>query len=510
MNQTTPAPEALDARAYLQPIWRRKWLILAVTVLAAAGTYFISDRQTKQYVTSAQVYVQVADPVGAVGNPSIGAVRDDRSLRDVATLFTARPVLEGVAQRLGGQTGSVSVSPQTGSNFLTVTAKSPNPQLAAKLVDTYVSVFLDQRREQVTTQARNLRLATQRTLRALPNTAAGRDARSDALNTIQGLQAVEQNPNAGARQINPAPIPAEPDSPKPTRNAIFGAILGLIVGVALAYGLELLDRRMLRVSTVESILDLPVLAALPHVRDPSPFVDGRPAIPHGFLESFRSLRVNIQLAGVDQPGRTLIVTSALPQEGKSTVARDLALVHQEAGERVLVVDADLRHPAMAKLFGVDSELGLAQVLDGSATFDEAVVRGGASRATAGNGSRPSGSTDVLTHGKRVENPLVLLASGRLRTVLDVARGRYDVIIIDTAPVLVVTDAVPMLELVDGVVLVSRLGQSTRQAADRLRELLGRVPKARVIGAVANDMRQSYGDEGYGTYGYGYGYTASPD
>src|ERR1019366_4728345 len=137
---------------------------------------------------------------------------------------------------------------------------------------------------------------------------------------------------------------------------------------------ELLDRRLSRVGTVEAIFGRPILAVLPHVSDAMPLSEGqRPIVPPQFLEELRSLTVMLRLAGNPDPPRTIMVTSALPHEGKSTVTRDLALVYAEAGQRVLVIDGDLRRPSMDRLLGIEADRGLVQVLRGEASMSEVAV-----------------------------------------------------------------------------------------------------------------------------------------
>jgi len=240
--------------------------------------------------------------------------------------------------------------------------------------------------------------------------------------------------------------------------------------------------------------------------------DGRPVVPASFVESIRGLRINVGMLRNERPPRTLLIASAIPGEGKSTVARDLALVYAEAGESVLVIDADLRRPRIAKLFGVESAVGLAQVLRREVRLAEAAVPvySSEARAVPSNGHTPGGSgrphrpvtIDLLDYGECVPNPVSLLGSEAMASVLAAVRERYDVVILDSAPLLAVADTVPLLDLVDSVLFVARLGMSTRDSAERLTALLQRVPEARIAGVVTNDMRRGgFRGERYDYYGY---------
>ena len=412
-----------------------------------------------------------------------------------------------------GSAGSVSVAPLAGggstgtTSFLIVTATSGSPTLAARLANTYVSVFLASRRSAQAAQALSDAKRPGGRWTPFPTRPANAAERQTLLTQDVQFRTTAANPSAGARQINPAVPPTAPSSPRPKHDAILGGIVGLLLGIAAAFGLELLDRRLVRVSSVESIYGMPVLAVLPHVRRPTPSRDGHAMIPPAFVEPMRTLRINVGMATGVKPRRTLLVTSGVSGEGKSTVVRDLALVCAEAGEAVLVIDADLRRPSIAKLLGVEAQLGLAQVLRREVLPAQAIVavhRPGPYPAShnGSNGAGPTGdprlrgSIDLLSYGEQVANPVGLLASAEMASTLAAAIGRYDTVILDSAPLLAVSDTVPLLEMADAVILVARLGLTTRDSADRLAILIQRVPKANLAGVVTNDMRGNFLDGGW--------------
>jgi Mrp family chromosome partitioning ATPase len=179
---------------------------------------------------------------------------------------------------------------------------------------------------------------------------------------------------------------------------------------------------------------------------------------------------------------------------------------------VLAIDGDLRRPSLDRLFGADANGGLVHVLRGEGRLDERVTEVVSHPSVTehaawnGSGGAPLGSVDLLAHGEVIGSPLPLIDSAPMRALLDEAVGKYDIVLIDTPPVLVVADAVPLLTAVDGVLVVARLGQTTRQAARRFTELVERLGQVKVLGIVANDHRAE-ADDGYGTYGsYGYAYS----
>jgi non-specific protein-tyrosine kinase len=518
---SSPPQDTVDVRAYLRPIWRRKWIIVAIAVLAAVGTYLVSSHQTKRYVASTQLYIQTANPTQVVQGQT-SAAPSPQILADDATQIESAQAATAAARALKipiSGSNTVVATPGTNSSFITITVTSDSPAVAANLANTYAQQFLAGQAAAVVAEAKTLRTESEATLASLPNTGLYAAQRATVQQQIAGYDEIIRNPypTVGARQYNLAVVPAQPASPKPKRDALFGLIVGLVVAIAVVFILELLDRRLILVSTLESLYGRTVLSVLPHASDPAPTTDGHLAIAPELIESMRTLLVNIGVEAKEHPARTLLITSAMPGEGKSTVSRGLALAYVEAGQRVLVIDADLRRPIMNATFGLAAAPGLAQVLKGEVSLEEAartVVVSPPSVAAHSNGTpEPSsngshsdaGVLHVLTHGERVENPATSLSSPAWQTMIDEAAAAYDVTIVDSAPILTVADSIPLIDHVDMVLLVTRLGMTTRESASRITALFRRVPGAHFVGLVANDMRDQFLDEGYAYYRYGYGY-----
>ena len=525
--QSEPAADAPDLRAYLAPIWRWKWVIVAITILAGGATYALTVHQAKTYTSTARLLVQNADPAASVASSvttgqGLNAPTPE-ALANVATQITGQVNTAGVYRQLGGATGSagaVAATPESTSSVIDVSASSHSAGLAARLANTYVSVFLASQSQSVSAAAASDVTAARATLAALPggpDTTAQRDA---LLTQIAQYNTIARNPLPGAQVVDAAVAPTAPSAPKPVRNAILAAVIGLLLGIGLAFLLDLADRRLVRVSTVESLYGRSVVAVLPHMAASATPAASSFLTPPEFIEVMRSLRVNVRLAMSGQPLKSVLVTSALPGEGKSTVVRDLAFAHADAGERVLVIDCDLRRPSVASMFGIEPALGLTHVLrrevEPAATAvtvfrtNPASSNGSSHHAMATGDPRMHGSIDVIAHGERVESPGALLASSAMTDLLALTMAQYDVVILDTSPILTVSDAVPLLDKVGAVLFLARLGVTTREAAERLTELGRRVPAMNLVGIVVNDMRGSYVDEGYGYYSkYGYAY-GNPD
>jgi Mrp family chromosome partitioning ATPase len=225
----------------------------------------------------------------------------------------------------------------------------------------------------------------------------------------------------------------------------------------------------------------------------------------------RGLRTNLQLATLDSPVRTLLVTSAGAGEGKSTLVRELALAYNEAGLRVAVIECDLRRPTIGRLMKVDPEPGLTQVLLDECGLAEAVQQAhvevssdqhaavAVGSGVSSNGRAGTAATlSVLTGGGQIANPPTVLGAQRMRRLIETSREHNDIVIIDSSPLLGVADTFPLLALVDGTILVARLGVATRASARRAREIIDRIPGAEVLGVVANDVpRADFTDVGYG-------------
>jgi Mrp family chromosome partitioning ATPase len=523
---TTTQPHIAD---YIRPLTSRKWLILLAVVVATGGVYAWYRHKPNIYTASTLVFVKdPGDPV--TGTPSPQST--DRQVQNEASLLDSRDTAESVKGKIhySGTAAAllerVSITSRQGQDFVNVSAEGRSAAEAATIANSFAAEFVSLINGAQSTRIGNAIKLTQSQLAQLPAGQATGVQRATLLDQLNRLQLAQVIPTTVARQINPALPPGGPSAPKPVRNALFALILSLIGAVAVAYGLERFDRRLRSPDEVEQAYASPLLAVVPHTGQPAPLRNGEPTLGPDFREPFWMLRTNLELASLDKPPRTIVVSSAMPGEGKSTVVRNLALAFRDAGKRVVVVDLDLRHPAMARMFGTPPGRGVTEVLRhdaeletvtlqigvGVRALDEHVLADAAEHAAPNgtngrNGNARSAATiALLTSGARPANPPAVLASGRLVEVLNELRERYDVVLIDSAPVLAVADTVPLLRYADAVVFVGRLGITTRDTAKRLREFLTRVPDVNLLGLVANDLSRL----GAGAYGYGYGYHRDRD
>jgi exopolysaccharide transport family protein len=260
-----------------------------------------------------------------------------------------------------------------------------------------------------------------------------------------------------SRLISPATKPAAPSFPKKGLVEALAGVVGLLLGIGGAVALEMLNAGFLTARELEQKIGQPVLASLPllsdkdrkigdKILDPPRYLAAKPL--SRYAEAVRSIRVGIQMADVDHPAKVVLITSSIPTEGKSTLAQSLALSAEKAGQKVLLIDGDLRHPLTSKYFGLGAKPGLVDLLIGDAAIDEIVVR--------------KGGLAVMPAGAKSQNPPDLLGSVRMKLVIDKLRSAYDYIIIDSPPVGAVIDAKVIATLADKVILVVRWKTTPRE------------------------------------------------
>jgi succinoglycan biosynthesis transport protein ExoP len=315
------------------------------------------------------------------------------------------------------------------------------------------------------------------------------------------------------RPIDLARVPESPIEPNVPRNMAFALAMGLSTGIGLAFLLDAVDNTVRTPEQAEVISSLPSLGLIPlGSKTAAQLTKGQRLAVTSFkeavelvtqsrpqsqmAESYRALRTSLLLTSLGAPPKIILVTSALPQEGKTTTSINTAIVLAQKGTRVLLIDADLRRPSIHKTLGMGPRTGLSNVLTGNATLQQAILR-----------SPLLPNLSILCAGTPPPNPAELVASNEMKNVLTELRDQYDHIVIDTPPTLSVTDAVVMSPRADAVVLVIRSGQTTKQALRRSRDILMQV-NARVAGVLLNAVDLDSPDYYYyyeyqGKYGHRY-------
>lgn len=440
-----------DLSLIAQVIRRRISVVVAcfaVSVLVAVGLSLQAD---EQYEATTALLLR-----------SSSAFEPQRAVDTNLQLLGLPVVAERTAERLGDISAeevedAVSSSQEGDADILEVTATASTPRLAAQIANTYAKEFLVFREE------------------------SGRGR----LQTSQ------------VQVIEPALPSTTPVSPKPVRNTIFGALIGLALGIGLALLLEQLDRRVKRQDDLAEATGLPLLASVPKRKAFDREHLGNGTLSPAETEVFRLLRANLRYFKARQDVKSVVVTSAEPGEGKTLVSLGLALAAVTSGEKVLLIEADLRDPGLTRVLHMPASGGLSWALtDENGNLGDAVTEVPAGELADAIGDA---KLDVVSAGAIPPNPTELVESQRMRDLIALAEDRYDFVVIDTPPVLVVSDAMPLIAVTSGVLAVSGLGVSTRTSAADLAEQLERLG-ATTLGLVANFAE--VGGRSYEGYGYG--------
>jgi len=300
---------------------------------------------------------------------------------------------------------------------------------------------------------------------------------------------------ANAAIASLAAVPGSPVGPGAKRNLAVAAMLGLLLGLLLAVVVDYLDDSIKDPKEAEQIIGVPAIGMIGYAGDEGPLLVSNPTSRSPLAEAFRTLRANLRFAAADKPLNALLVTSPGAGEGKSTVAADLAIAAATAGQRVILVDTDLRRPSLHRAFGIEATTGLTNVLIGEKTLESALL--------------PVEGLDLLLlpTGPLPPNPIELLESEAMLQTVTALRKKADLVIFDSPPLLVVADSQILSSMVDGTAMVVEMNGSRREAAHQAKALLDRA-NARVLGLIANKLRRMSGGYYYYYYYGGYYYGGS--
>ena len=532
--------DVLELRDYLAVLRRRRTIVAVTTLATVAVALLVSFLQTPVYQASTEVLLRARNSEQLFSPETPAAVRSDPSR--VATeigVMESRSVRDAVADELG-QPVEVEIQANGETDLVTITAESTDPDEAARIADTYAEVYIDTRlqrqvadlqatidevqakvteigapldqlergMEDLDAQIAAASLGAER--QDLEAQRAGLQDRIDELaddvdsqrapyvTQLDRLQvAIGLTQTGGAEIVSRALEPTSPVRPAPVRNAALALVVGLILGVGLAFLRDHLDdtiktKEDLQAATGGATV-LGLIPSVPNWKDRSvsrlmSLIEPRSAA----AEAYRALRTSVQFIGLDNPVKIIQFTSPNASEGKTTTLANLAVALAGAGQRVVVVCCDLRRPRVHEFLGVTNDIGFTSVLLGDVPLSAAL------QASPGQGNLA-----VLASGPRPPNPSELLASHRVQELFHLLRAECDVMLVDSPPVLPVTDAMVVSRVVDATIVVSIANRTTRHEAHRALELLHQVG-APVVGTVLNGVEPSR-VYGYGsTYGYVYG------
>ena len=457
----------MDIRDYAL-VLRKRWRLIALcTLLAVAASLAATLVATPMYQASAQLFVSTATEGNIAGLQQGGQFAQQR-VKSYADIVDSESVTDAVVRELG----------------LDISGRRLAEQIEASAPLDTVLINVD------VTDADPARA------QAIANAVAERfSVVAPELETPEG----EDGSPVKVSVVRTADLPEAPVSPRPKLNLALGLLVGLAVGVGAAVLRETLDTSIKGAEDVQSSLDLPTLGMIAY----DPGAAKRPLIVHvdpqsTRSEAFRQLRTNLQFVDIDHKPRSIVVTSSVPQEGKSTTTCNLALALTQAGLKVILVEADLRRPRLAEYLGLEGAVGLTDALVGRAALDDLLQPWG------------DGRLQVLATGPTPPNPSELLGSQQMGELLRELESRADLVLLDAPPLLPVTDAAVLTAHASGAIVVVRSGQTTREQAARAVEIL-RAVDAHLYGVVLNMVpTKGPGAYKYGYYGYGYAATGPVD
>jgi capsular exopolysaccharide synthesis family protein len=442
---------------------QRRWLTIVVFFLigllgGGALTYF----QTPQYESKTRVFIAAEAGDDTANGSIVSAYFAQQRVASYARLATSRELMQRVISQL---------------NLTDVTPAHLADQIDAEVEELTVIITI--------------------TVHDPDPGQAQRIAKSEAGIFTEYLKELETSP-IKATIVDPASYSSSQVSPKPVLNLVIAGVLGLIIGLGMALLRDLLDNTVSSASDVENTIDAPVLSSVAYDSD----VPKHPLLTevgsHSTrVEAFRLLRTNLQFLDLDTRPRAIVITSAVPSEGKTSTATNLAIALAQTGLRVLLVDGDLRRPKVASVLGLERSVGLTTVLVGRSELQDSIQK------------HTDSGIYFLASGPIPPNPTEVLQSRAAQELFDRVSQMFDMVIIDGPPLLPVSDAAIMARDVDGAILVVRHGKTTKEQLKQAALRLAQVD-ANLLGVMVNMTPKRGGKgSGYG-YGYGYAYGYGPD
>jgi Mrp family chromosome partitioning ATPase len=509
---------------YLAILRRRKWIIIGVPVMAALVAYAVSTTQAPLYKATSTVTFR-SNPALTLANIAPGSdVSDPQFLTTQAKLAQTPEVAQRVIDAAGvpGMTptrflGESSADAEPDAKILDLSVSDRSPDDATRLANAYASEFARYKTELDTGEINDAIQQYEAQLKDLRDQGATGSGYDSLFGTLLQLKAAGKLLTNGTKVLLPADG-ATKVRPLPRRNAIIGGLLGGFLALGLAFLAEALDKRVRSEQEIEDALGLPLLGRVPgpgrSLRKANELV--MLVTPTGaHSETFRKLRTSLEFVNVERGARTIMVTSAVQREGKSTTVANLAVALARAGRRVALVDLDLRRPFLHTFFRIRSENGFTDVVVNRIELDDAIrplaLPAAPDLPQTSNGRPTTSSAATRFNGRSDAKAMLhfvpsgtippaadeLLESERVSTLLTELSEKFDVVLVDTPPLLAVGDVLTLSTKVDAMVVIARLGIHRPQLHELARQLQN--CRAPILGYVLTGV--THGD----SYSYGYGY-----
>jgi capsular exopolysaccharide synthesis family protein len=489
-----------DASWIMSALRRRWWLIALVAVVAAAAAHVLAGRQEKKYsATSALVFQETSLAQELSAKQIISNADPTRQAATNQSLIELPTVSRMVASHLQIPTGlvesEVSFGSDLNSDVLPITVTDPSPRLAARIANLYVEDFIQFRKQAHEDQLNTAYALISTKLQAIPPSQQNGEVAQQLKSDLTELEVLNSSQTGDAQVVATATPPGSPSSPNVSKDTLLGLLLGVLLGCALATVFERRDRRIKTPAEVEQIYGVAVIGTVPQS---AALRKGRIGSGHE-EEAFLMMRAQLRYFDVDRHLKRVLVTSAETGEGKSLISLNLSLAAARADDqRALLIEADLRRPSLHRMIGHESGAGLAELLSHSQDLETGLRELVVTLDDIEDNGRPL-KLDILLAGSIPPNPVELLESQRMAQLLEQVDAMYDIVIIDTPPIGVISDAIPLVHQVDGLLVITRMLYSRRDHATRLMKRLEGL-NAHVLGVVINSVQRT-GDAGYGYYGH---------
>lgn len=514
---TTDAPTGGEQVMEYLRILRRRWkLMVAVLVIVTGAALGVSLSSPKRYDATAKLLLTRNEPIDVlVGGGGAGDVDPERDVNTNVQLIKLETVADRVRARLRLRTSSeallsrIEVEVRSTSDIVRLIAQAPTPIAAARLANAFADEYVRFRLAAARANLREAAALARKQLNSLGDADRETEQGRQLAARLRELEIAAALQTGGVEVVRRATPPAAPSRPRPLLSGALGFIVGALLAVVAALMLDFLDRRIKDEETVEHVFGLPILGVIPRPSRRSGKRD--PSEPAEHREAYGLLAANVRYASRGGESHAVMITSPGAAEGKTSVTLGLARALTLLGQRVIAIEADLRRPSFAKMAELPPSQGLSAILSGASTFSDELVWLDASsmRPVTLSGLEDQLAFAVLRAGRSESSPQGLLARPLMAELIIQARALSEVVLIDTAPIGTVNDALALVNLVDTVLIVSRLNKTTKESARSALRVLRNLD-VRLPGVVVTDAPPSRLDYEYYAAGERPSVSRAPD